>query len=119
MLLTNKNRLIEMLHAALQGLAQEQGLGDIPIIRLERPKAADHGDVACNIALQLAKSWKLNPRELAQSLVERLQANPSFDALISSCEIAGPGFFNFRLSNSAKTAVTVDRPPWETPSPTY
>ena len=105
MLLTNKNRLIEMLHATLQGLAQERGLGDIPIIRLERPKAADHGDVACNIALQLAKSWKLNPRELAQSLVERLQANPGFGALISSCEIAGPGFINFRLSNAAKTAV--------------
>ena len=69
MLLTNKNRLIEMLSAALQGLAQERGLGDAPAPRLERPKAVDHGDVACNIALQLSKAWKLNPRELAQALV--------------------------------------------------
>jgi len=105
MLLTNKNHLIEMLSAALQGIAQERGLGDAPLPRLERPKAVDHGDVACNIALQLSKAWKLNPRELAQQLVERLQKQPGFNNLIASCEIAGPGFINFRLANAAKTAV--------------
>ncbi|QWD63990.1 arginine--tRNA ligase [Polynucleobacter sp. MWH-UH2A] len=105
MLQTNKNRLIDMLSSALKGLAQERGLDDAPSPRLERPKAVDHGDVACNIALQLSKAWKLNPRELAQALVERLQKEAGFDKLISSCEIAGPGFINFRLSNSAKTAV--------------
>jgi len=105
MLLTNKNRLIEMLGGALQELAQERGLGDVPQPRLERPKAVDHGDVACNIALQLSKAWKLNPRELAQTLIERLQKQPGFDQLITSCEIAGPGFINFRLSNAAKIAV--------------
>jgi arginyl-tRNA synthetase len=105
MLLTNKNRLIEMLGGALQELAQERGLGDVPQARLERPKAVDHGDVACNIALQLSKAWKLNPRDLAQTLVERLQKQQGFDELITSCEIAGPGFINFRLSNTAKIAV--------------
>ena len=105
MLQTNKNRLIDMLSSALQGLAQERGLDDAPIPRLERPKAVDHGDVACNIALQLSKAWKLNPRDLAQALVDRLQKQAGFDELISSCEIAGPGFINFRLSNQAKTAV--------------
>jgi len=105
MLLTNKNRLIEMLGSALQSLAQERGLAEAPTPRLERPKAVDHGDVACNIALQLSKAWKLNPRELAQALVERLQEQPGFDQLIAACDIAGPGFINFRLSNVAKTAV--------------
>lgn len=105
MLLTNKNRLIEMLSGALQGLAQERGLGEAPVPRLERPKAVEHGDVACNIALQLSKAWKLNPRELAQALVERLKSQPGYDQLIASCEIAGPGFINFRLSNQAKTVV--------------
>jgi len=56
MLLTNKNRLIEMLSSALQSLAQERGLAEAPAPRLERPKAVDHGDVACNIALQLSKA---------------------------------------------------------------
>jgi arginyl-tRNA synthetase len=105
MLLTNKNHLIAMLGSALTSLAQERGLAEAPAPRLERPKAVDHGDVACNIALQLSKAWKLNPRELAQSLVERLQQQAGFDQLIASCEIAGPGFINFRLSNVAKTAV--------------
>lgn len=105
MLLTNKNHLIEMLTKALQSLADERGLGEVPQVRLERPKAADHGDVACNIALQLSKAWKLNPRELAQTLVERLQKQTGFDQLIAACEIAGPGFMNFRLSNAAKTSV--------------
>jgi arginyl-tRNA synthetase len=105
MLLTNKNRLIKMLGVALQGLAEERGLGESPQPHLERPKAADHGDIACNIALQLSKAWKLNPKELAQALVERLEQQPSYSDLIASCEIAGPGFINFRLSNSAKTSV--------------
>ncbi|WP_353427398.1 arginine--tRNA ligase [Polynucleobacter sp. MWH-UH19D] len=105
MLQTNKNRLIEMLSSALNGMAQERGLDEAPPPRLERPKAVDHGDVACNIALQLSKAWKLNPRDLAQALVDRLQKQAGFDQLISSCEIAGPGFINFRLSNTAKTAV--------------
>ena len=59
MLLNNKNRLIEMLSAALQSLAQERGLGEAPAPGLERPKAVDHGDVACNIALQLSKAWMM------------------------------------------------------------
>ena len=102
MLLTNKNRLIEMLSGALQVLAQERGLEEPLQPRLERPKAVDHGDVACNIALQLSKAWKLNPRELAQALVDSLQRQAGFNELIASCEIAGPGFINFRLSNAAK-----------------
>jgi arginyl-tRNA synthetase len=105
MLLTNKKRLIEMLSTVLGSLAQERGLGEAPEPRLERPKAVDHGDVACNIALQISKAWKLNPRELAQALVERLEQQPGYSDLIAACEIAGPGFINFRLSNSAKTMV--------------
>ena len=105
MLLSNKNRLVAMLSAALNSLAQEHGQAELPAPRLERPKAVEHGDVACNIALQIAKAWHMNPRELAQALVERLKTQAGYKALIDSCEIAGPGFINFRLSNAAKIAV--------------
>ncbi len=108
MLSNNKNQLISMLSAALQGLAQDRGFGDVPQPRLERPKAVDHGDVACNIALQLSKAWKFNPRDLAQALVERLQQQSGFGDLIASCEIAGPGFINFRLTKAAKTKVIAE-----------
>jgi arginyl-tRNA synthetase len=107
MLLNHKNQLIASLHAALNAVAQSRSIAvDAPIEpRLERPKSVDHGDVACNIALQVAKAWKMNPRELAQAIVGSLGADPSYARLIESSEIAGPGFINFRLSNAAKTEV--------------
>jgi arginyl-tRNA synthetase len=47
----------------------------------------------------------MNPRELAQAIVDALGADSSYASLIASSEIAGPGFINFRLSNAAKTEV--------------
>jgi arginyl-tRNA synthetase len=71
---------------------------------LERPKQADHGDLACNLALQLAKALRRNPREVAQALVDAVRASPA-GALLESAEIAGPGFVNLRLSGAAKREV--------------
>ncbi len=107
MLLNHKTQLIESLRLALSAVADSRGIAqDAPIEpRLERPKSVDHGDVACNIALQIAKAWKMNPRELAQAIVDSLGSDPSYARLIASSEIAGPGFINFRLSNKAKTEV--------------
>lgn len=76
-----------------------------PIITLERPREPSHGDIACNIAMQLAKSLKRNPRELAQALVAAAMADPARIDLIESIEIAGPGFINLRISAAAKQAV--------------
>jgi arginyl-tRNA synthetase len=109
MLLNHKTQLIEALRRALSAVADSRGIAqDAPIEpRLERPKSVDHGDVACNIALQIAKAWKMNPCELAQAIVDSLGLDPSYAKLIASSEIAGPGFINFRLSNAAKTEVVV------------
>ncbi|HEX7682000.1 MAG TPA: arginine--tRNA ligase [Trinickia sp.] len=76
-----------------------------PAIALERPKAAAHGDVACNVAMQLAKPLQKNPRELAQRIVDALLAQPAAKELIDAAEIAGPGFINLRLTSKAKQAV--------------
>jgi len=107
MLLNHKIQLIELLRRALSAVADSRGIAqEVPIEpRLERPKSVDHGDVACNIALQIAKAWKMNPRELAQAILDSLGSDPSYARLIASSEIAGPGFINFRLSNKAKTEV--------------
>ena len=88
MLATNKKQLIGMLSLTLQDLAQERGIAEAPEPRLERPKAVDHGDVACNIALQLSKAWKVNPRDLAQAIVEGVQSQAGFAELITSSDIA-------------------------------
>ena len=74
-------------------------------VTLERPKVAAHGDMATNIAMQLAKPAKRNPRELAQNIVDALMAQPETASLIESAEIAGPGFINFRLTAAARQAV--------------
>ena len=99
-----KNDIIQAIAAALQ-----QTLGELtpaqPNITLERPKVAAHGDLACNIAMQLAKPLKKNPRELAQGIVAALQADAQARKVIESAEIAGPGFINLRIPASAKQRV--------------
>ena len=66
-------------------------------VHLERPARREHGDWSTNIALVTAKQAGTNPRALATSLVEALDADPP--AHIASIEIAGPGFINFRLDD--------------------
>ena len=84
----------------------EQAVADIlpgqqAAIELERPKSADHGDFACNIAMRLAKPLKKNPRELAQAIVGAL---PHSD-LIEKMEIAGAGFINLKLKPAAWAGI--------------
>ncbi|MFA5914478.1 MAG: arginine--tRNA ligase [Burkholderiales bacterium] len=81
-----------------QSLAQVAPQSPASVIALERPKQAAHGDWACNVAMQLAKQLKRNPRELAQALIAGLPASPWLDR----AEIAGPGFINLRLKPEAK-----------------
>ena len=87
--------------AATQALGQPFG----GVVTLEKPKDASMGDVACNLAMQLAKPFKRNPRELAHALAEHVKSNPVCEGLIDSIDIAGPGFINVRLSAQARVAV--------------
>ena len=71
----------------------------------ESPKVAEHGDLACTAAMQLAKALKQNPRALAESLQVKLMANAQFAQWVAGVEIAGPGFINIRLKPEAKQQV--------------
>jgi len=71
------------------------------VIALERPKQAQYGDYATNVALQLAKTVKRNPRELAAALVAALDPSPWIDR----AEVAGAGFINLFLSPAARHEV--------------
>ena len=103
MLAQQKHRITELFQAALTPLVAGTEL--TPTITLERPRDPAHGDIACNLAMQIAKPLKKNPRELAQALIDALLAQPGREELISSAEIAGPGFINLRLADAAKQAV--------------
>lgn len=76
-----------------------------PAVTLERPRDPSHGDLACNIAMQLAKPLKKNPRELALALAEAVMANPARQGLVEAVEVAGPGFINLRVALAAKQEV--------------
>ena len=93
--------LIQCLRTAVLSLLPDAS----PNIVLERPKVAAHGDMASNIAMQLAKPARRQPRELAQALIDALMSDPIATAIVASAEIAGPGFINFRLTHQAKAAV--------------
>jgi arginyl-tRNA synthetase len=74
---------------------------DIHDVVVERPKNREHGDWATSVALKLAKSWGLNPRDIASQLAIELE---SVDG-ISSVDVAGPGFVNIRLDAASAGAL--------------
>ncbi|AUT58332.1 arginine--tRNA ligase [Paraburkholderia terrae] len=110
MLPAHKHTLETLLTDVVKQVAQAtQGESEAafiaPAITLERPKVAAHGDIACNVAMQLAKPLRANPRQLAQQIVDALLAHPLAKGLVESAEVAGPGFINLRLSAASKQAV--------------
>lgn len=106
MLPEQQKQLISLIQAAVaQSLPDAQADTARANVLLERPKVAAHGDVATNVAMQLAKPARRNPRELAQAIVDALMALPEAAGLVESAEIAGPGFINLRVTAAARQAV--------------
>lgn len=96
--MTIRESLEAVLYQALRS-AVETGalpLEEVPQPTLERPREEGHGDWACTIAMRLAKAAHMNPRQIAQILVDNLPEND----VIDSVEIAGPGFINLTLANA-------------------
>ncbi len=105
MLAAVKLEIVAAFEAALAATT-DIAAADMPVIALERPKVAAHGDLACNVALQLAKKLKKNPRELALAVTAALLAQPN--GVIEAAEVAGPGFINLRIRAAAKQGVVRD-----------
>jgi len=100
----HKDTIRTLLDAALRAA---QTTGDLPpfdppTIDIQRPKQADHGDYSSNLAMvaaaaaRKAGSNNINPRQIAQALVDHLPASD----IIDGTEIAGPGFINLRLADA-------------------
>jgi arginyl-tRNA synthetase len=108
-----KQELLHALQAALNEVVQAAATADapapaLPTAAFESPKQAAHGDFAITAAMSLSRALKQNPRELAQQLVQALQAQPAVQRWVQALEIAGPGFINLRLSAAAKQAVVAE-----------
>ncbi len=96
--------LAELLKVTAAAVLAERGLDAAalpPVVTVERPRIAEHGDYASNLALQLGKKVGANPRELAGWLAEALERADG----IASVEVAGPGFINLRLDASAQAEI--------------
>lgn len=94
-----KTQIKQIISDALEQLkAQGQLASDVTgEIVIERTRDKSHGDFACNIAMRLAKIAKRKPRDLAELLVNQIGES----SLITKIDIAGPGFINFTLADSA------------------
>ncbi|MGD9124181.1 MAG: arginine--tRNA ligase [Desulfarculaceae bacterium] len=99
-----KARLRQALTEALESAQQGGDLPQVtvPIFSIERPKQASHGDLAANLAMQLAKPCRRSPRDVAQALLAHLG---DAGGLVEKVEIAGPGFLNFFFSPAAWLSV--------------
>ena len=104
--MTIRESLESVLHQALKAAVEagELPLDEIPVPSLERPREEGHGDWACTVAMRLAKAAHMNPRAIAQAVVDHLPEN----SLVESCEIAGPGFINLTLTNASFQAVVAE-----------
>jgi arginyl-tRNA synthetase len=80
---------------ALAAEGRLPGALDLSKVAAEPPREAEHGDIATNAAMVLAKPAGLPPRKLAELIAERLRTV----AGVTAVEIAGPGFINLRLSD--------------------
>lgn len=87
----------ETLVSQLSRIAAGLGAGDGVAVQLERPRNPEHGDFATNLALLLGGRLGRPPRQIAQDIVDALDLG---SAGLSSAEIAGPGFINFRVASA-------------------
>ena len=89
------------IRAELERVAAGFGADGLEFV-LERPRDADHGDLATNLAMLLARRERTRPRDMAERVVSELRLPPS---LVSRVEIAGPGFINFWLAENQLAAA--------------
>ncbi len=68
-------------------------------------QGAQFGDVSCNIAMIVAKFLGQNPRDVANKIVQYVQAQAEAGQLFASIAIAGPGFINMTLTTEAWTLL--------------
>jgi arginyl-tRNA synthetase len=93
-----RDRIAQRVSEVIAALRASGDLAPGPTdVGLDRPKRPEHGDYSTNVALTLAKAAKKPPREIAQTIAARLADG----TLLSSAEVAGPGFINLRISDAA------------------
>lgn len=92
----------EKIRSAIEKALTQSGAGDV-VFTVERPSDMSHGDYATNAALVAAKPLGKSPRELAEVLAASVAS--ALGELAAKVEVAGPGFINITLAQSAVSSV--------------
>ncbi|MDY6844527.1 MAG: arginine--tRNA ligase [Thermodesulfobacteriota bacterium] len=102
-----RSKLKKILEGIAQNIAAEKQTENTENLwfTVEVPRLKQHGDYATNLAMVLAKTAKIKPRDLAQTLCEKIQDEVDY---IEKLEIAGPGFINFHFKNDIWYQVLKD-----------
>ncbi len=98
-----KNSIINAANKAMAEGALESA--ELTAFTVETPANRDHGDYAVNAAMVWAKLFHKAPRQIAEILIEFCDFT---DTYIKSCEIAGPGFINFMLTDVYYADIITD-----------
>ena len=102
-----RQRIAALVETALQTAATTEELvtAPFPAVVIGIPANPEHGDFSCNIAMQIAKSERKAPRQVAELVIRHI-ADPS--GLLAKCEIAGPGFINFFVAPGAWQQILLE-----------
>lgn len=98
--------LRDMIAAAAKAAMADGALPDcdLPAFTIETPKDTSHGDLSANIAMVGARQFRVAPRVAATAIAERIVFD---NTPFTRCEIAGPGFMNFFVSD-ALSGITLE-----------
>lgn len=96
--------------AIVNAVSTATGKGDLPEAQMpkfiiEKPADKKNGDFSSNIAMAGARAYHQAPRAIAEAIVKNFSSD---DGYIDRCEIAGPGFINFYLSDKYYSDILKD-----------
>jgi len=93
-----KTEIQKLVATAVAGvLANSKADVEMPSLDIERTRDVSHGHFSSNVAMRLAKSLGKSPRDIAAEIVAALPDSN----LVAKTAVAGPGFINFTLTDTA------------------
>ena len=98
-----KEKLTNIIDEIVNGMLKDAGVNEEVTFSLVIPEKEEHGDFACNAAMQLVKHLKKNPKIIAEDIISKLNEKIKLD-----CTIAGPGFINIKIDASWYAETVMD-----------
>ena len=98
-----KEKLTNIIDEIVNGMLKDAGVNEEVTFSLVIPEKEEHGDFACNAAMQLVKHLKKNPKIIAEDIISKLNEKIKLD-----CTIAGPGFINIKIDASWYVETVMD-----------